>query len=74
MIVVVIMFVEFDAYDMLCNLLFAGRSRGDEFFHPPTEISEFYAMAELTKPPVFFTPVADPGELTSKVMKTIAAI
>ena len=49
------------------NIFPGGRRRTEEFFHPPTERSDFYAMAELTKLPVFFTPVADPGELTSKV-------
>ena len=53
---------------MIKENIFPGvRRRTDEFFHPPMEKSEFYAMAELNKPPVFFTPVADAGELTSKV-------
>ncbi|ELU04642.1 hypothetical protein CAPTEDRAFT_198092 [Capitella teleta] len=41
------------------------RTRTDDVFHPPTEVSDFYGMAELSKQPLLFTPTADPGELTS---------
>lgn len=43
------------------------RTRTDDVFHPPTEVSDFYGMAELSKQPLLFTPTADPGELTSTV-------
>jgi hypothetical protein len=49
------------------SFIAGARARVEDVFHPPTEISEFYGMVELTKKPLLFTPTADPGELTSKV-------
>ena len=36
-----------------------GRKKLDELYHPPTERSEFYAMSDLNKPPVLFSPAED---------------
>ncbi|PSN29036.1 hypothetical protein C0J52_26553 [Blattella germanica] len=42
-----------------------GRKKMDELYHPATERSEFYAMSDLAKPPVLFTPAEDIDKLTS---------
>ena len=39
-----------------------GKRRLDEMYHTPTERSEFYAMQDLGKPPVLFTPSGDPAD------------
>ncbi|XP_068083486.1 protein grainyhead [Anabrus simplex] len=36
-----------------------GRKKLDELYHPAAERSEFYAMSDLTKPPVLFSPAED---------------
>lgn len=36
-----------------------GRKKIDELYHPVTERSEFYAMQDVAKPPVLFTPSED---------------
>ncbi|XP_071443268.1 protein grainyhead [Hetaerina americana] len=42
-----------------------GRKKMDELYHPVCERSEFYAMADLGKPPVLFSPAEDIDKLTS---------
>ncbi|XP_014243535.1 protein grainyhead isoform X1 [Cimex lectularius] len=42
-----------------------GRKKIEELYHPACEKSEFYSMADLTKPPVLFTPAEDIDKLTS---------
>ena len=37
----------------------AGRKKLDDLYHPNIERSEFYAMADLNKPPLLFTPAED---------------
>ena len=37
-----------------------GKRRLDDMYHTPCERSEFYSMADLSKPPVIFTPSDDP--------------
>lgn len=37
-----------------------GKRRLDEMYHQACEKSEFYSMADLTRPPVLFTPSDDP--------------
>ncbi|GAU99428.1 hypothetical protein RvY_10432-2 [Ramazzottius varieornatus] len=37
----------------------AGRKKLDDLYHPNIERSEFYAMADLAKPPLLFTPAED---------------
>ena len=39
-----------------------GKRRLDEMYHTPGERSEFYSMADLTRPPVLFTPSDDPDK------------
>ena len=41
-----------------------GKRRLDEMYHNTCERSEFYSMADLTKPPVLFTPSEDPEKST----------
>ncbi|XP_041975907.1 protein grainyhead isoform X3 [Aricia agestis] len=41
-----------------------NRKKLDEIYHPVTERSEFYTMADLTKPPVLFSPAEDIDKLT----------
>ena len=36
-----------------------GRKKIEELYHPACERSEFYSMADLTKPPVLYTPAED---------------
>ncbi|KAL1449253.1 hypothetical protein WDU94_000464 [Cyamophila willieti] len=36
-----------------------GRKKMDELYHPPCERSEFYTMADTSKPPVLFSPAED---------------
>ncbi|XP_053619767.1 protein grainyhead isoform X2 [Plodia interpunctella] len=40
-----------------------NRKKLDEIYHPVTERSEFYSMADLTKPPVLFSPAEDIDKL-----------
>ncbi|XP_052738848.1 protein grainyhead isoform X5 [Bicyclus anynana] len=40
-----------------------NRKKLDEIYHPVTERSEFYTMADLTKPPVLFSPAEDIDKL-----------
>nr|XP_023023836.1 protein grainyhead isoform X2 [Leptinotarsa decemlineata] len=42
-----------------------GRKKLDELYHPMCERSEFYAMSDLSKPPVLFSPAEDIDKLTS---------
>ncbi|KAI5707824.1 hypothetical protein M8J77_010569 [Diaphorina citri] len=42
-----------------------GRKKMDELYHPPCERSEFYTMADTTKPPVLFSPAEDIDKLAS---------
>lgn len=37
----------------------SGRKKLEELYHSVTERSEFYAMADLHKPPVLFSPPAE---------------
>ena len=39
-----------------------GKRRLDEMYHQAHERSDFYSMADLTKPPVLFTPTEDPDK------------
>ncbi|XP_061708852.1 protein grainyhead isoform X3 [Cydia pomonella] len=41
-----------------------NRKKLDEIYHPVTERSEFYTMADLAKPPVLFSPAEDIDKLT----------
>ncbi|KAG7310693.1 hypothetical protein JYU34_003498, partial [Plutella xylostella] len=41
-----------------------NRKKLDEIYHPVTERSEFYTMADLGKPPVLFSPAEDIDKLT----------
>ncbi|XP_028036473.1 protein grainyhead isoform X4 [Bombyx mandarina] len=41
-----------------------NRKKLDEIYHPVTERSEFYSMADLSKPPVLFSPAEDIEKLT----------
>ncbi|CAH0592436.1 unnamed protein product [Chrysodeixis includens] len=41
-----------------------NRKKLDEIYHPVTERSEFYSMADLGKPPVLFSPAEDIDKLT----------
>lgn len=36
-----------------------GRKKLDELYHPVVDRSEFYAMQDLGKPPVLFSPAED---------------
>ena len=36
-----------------------GRKKLDELYHPVVERSEFYAMSDMNKPPVLFSPAED---------------
>ncbi|XP_063821536.1 protein grainyhead isoform X2 [Ostrinia nubilalis] len=40
-----------------------NRKKLDEIYHPVTERSEFYSMADLSKPPVLFSPAEDIDKL-----------
>ncbi|GBP36545.1 Protein grainyhead [Eumeta japonica] len=40
-----------------------NRKKLDEIYHPVTERSEFYSMADLLKPPVLFSPAEDIDKL-----------
>lgn len=40
-----------------------NRKKLDEIYHPVTERSEFYSMADLGKPPVLFSPAEDIDKL-----------
>ncbi|XP_055619439.1 protein grainyhead isoform X2 [Toxorhynchites rutilus septentrionalis] len=42
-----------------------GRKKLDELYHPVVDRSEFYAMSDLMKPPVLFSPSEDIDKLTS---------
>jgi transcription factor CP2-like protein len=39
-----------------------GKRRIDEMYHTATDRTEFYSMADLSKPPVLFRPVTDPDK------------
>ena len=41
------------------KLTATGRKKLDEMYHGSCERSEFYAMSDLDKPPVLFTPAED---------------
>ena len=41
-----------------------GRKKLDELYHPVTERSEFYAMQDMAKPPVLFSPAEDIEKLS----------
>lgn len=36
-----------------------GRKKLDELYHPVVDRSEFYAMSDVNKPPVLFSPAED---------------
>lgn len=36
-----------------------GRKKLDELYHPVVDRSEFYAMSDMNKPPVLFSPAED---------------
>lgn len=38
------------------SLISDGRKKIEDMYHPTTERSEFYAMSDVLKPPVLFTP------------------
>jgi len=39
-----------------------GKRRLDEMYHNATDRSEFYTMADMSKPPMFFRPITDPDK------------
>lgn len=41
------------------KLTVTGRKKMDELYHPPCDRSEFYAMSDLLKPPMLFSPTED---------------
>lgn len=43
-----------------------GRKKLDELYHPVTDRSEFYAMSDLNKPPVLFSPAEDIDKVALK--------
>jgi len=45
-----------------------GRKKLDELYHPAQERSEFYSMADLLKPPVFFSPSEDLDKVIFRLM------
>lgn len=50
-----------------------GRKKLDELYHPVTERSEFYAMQDLAKPPVLFTPSEDIEKLSGMDLQSFYA-
>lgn len=58
--------------NLLLNFLLAAvrgvTARQVEAYHPQLERSEFYSMANLTKPPVLFNPIPDSEEVFTKVL------
>ena len=51
----------------LCMFVSTGRKKTEEVFHEPADRSEFYSMADLTTPPVFFNPSGEHAEFIHKV-------
>ncbi|XP_013417111.1 grainyhead-like protein 1 homolog isoform X2 [Lingula anatina] len=47
-----------------------ARKRQEDIYHPPCERSEFYAMADLQKQPLLFSPVAECNNFSGKVSLT----
>jgi len=47
------------------KLTATGRKKLDEMYHTPCDRSEFYAMSDLAKPPVLFSPAEDLDKITS---------
>lgn len=51
-----------------------GRKKLDELYHPVVDRSEFYAMSDMNKPPVLFSPAEDidkvSGTLAIKLFST----
>lgn len=43
-----------------------GRKKLDELYHPVVERSEFYAMSDMNKPPVLFSPAEDIDKVTTQ--------
>lgn len=50
-----------------------GRKKLDELYHPVTDRSEFYAMQDLAKPPVLFTPSEDIEKLSGMDLQSFYA-
>lgn len=50
-----------------------GRKKLDELYHPVTDRSEFYAMQDLAKPPVLFTPSEDMEKLSGMDLQSFYA-
>lgn len=43
-----------------------GRKKLDELYHPVVDRSEFYAMSDMAKPPVLFSPAEDIDKVKKK--------
>ncbi|XP_055323114.1 protein grainyhead isoform X2 [Sitodiplosis mosellana] len=50
-----------------------GRKKLDELYHPVTDRSEFYAMQDVAKPPVLFTPSEDIEKLSGMDLQSFYA-
>lgn len=50
-----------------------GRKKLDELYHPVTDRSEFYAMQDLAKPPVLFTPSEDIEKISGMDLQSFYA-
>lgn len=43
-----------------------GRKKLDELYHPVVDRSEFYAMSDMNKPPVLFSPAEDIDKVSAR--------
>lgn len=43
-----------------------GRKKLDELYHPVVDRSEFYAMSDMNKPPVLFSPAEDIDKVSER--------
>lgn len=48
-----------------------GRKKLDELYHPVVDRSEFYAMSDMNKPPVLFSPAEDIDKVSDLSSKLI---
>lgn len=46
-----------------------GRKKLDELYHPVVDRSEFYAMSDMNKPPVLFSPAEDIDKVSSALVQ-----
>ena len=47
-----------------------GRKKLDELYHPVSDRSEFYAMQDMLKPPVLFSPAEDIDKLSGMELQS----